>query len=134
MRVSLTKPASAMNTVLGGFLSNPIANYPEFFGPGTVLGGPGGVDWMQTFPYAPPAITSATFLFLCTASVFFGLDEVKAPVPSPYNTKCGSEACEIDSCKPPKFLRLWAISVKNFCSAFATASKISGSKLPINSF
>jgi MFS family permease len=53
--------------ILGGLLADPAGSYPEMFG---------GVGWLLRFPYAPPSIVSAFFLFMAAVGVFFGLEEV----------------------------------------------------------
>lgn len=53
--------------LLGGITSDPAANYPDLFG---------GVRWLERFPYSPPNLLSAVFLFSASLTVFFGLEEV----------------------------------------------------------
>jgi hypothetical protein len=55
--------------MLGGLTSDPAANYPSLFG---------GVKWLEKFPYSPPNLLSALFLFTAVLAVFFGLEEVRA--------------------------------------------------------
>ncbi|KAL2785633.1 hypothetical protein BJX66DRAFT_329149 [Aspergillus keveii] len=61
--------------VLGGMLADPIKNYPQLVGPGSLLGGKDGVWWMERWPFALPNLISAIFIFISWASVFLGLDE-----------------------------------------------------------
>ncbi|KAL3466094.1 hypothetical protein BJX64DRAFT_274855 [Aspergillus heterothallicus] len=61
--------------VLGGLLADPLKNYPNLFGPGSVFGGKTGVWWMERWPFALPNLISAIFIFISWASVFLGLDE-----------------------------------------------------------
>lgn len=56
--------------ILGGLLADPAGSYPHTFG---------GVGWLLKFPYAPPNILSAFFLFMAAVAVFFGLEEVSLP-------------------------------------------------------
>lgn len=62
--------------IIGGSLANPAKNYPDIFGPGSLLGGKDGVWWMQNWPYALPNVLSAVFIFASWLVVFIGLDEV----------------------------------------------------------
>ena len=61
--------------VMGGLLADPVGSYPSIFGPGSVLGGKGGIWWMQAFPYALPNIVSSVYLFTGALLVFLGLEE-----------------------------------------------------------
>ncbi|RAH74129.1 uncharacterized protein BO66DRAFT_313639 [Aspergillus aculeatinus CBS 121060] len=61
--------------VLGGALADPLNSYPEFFGPGTFLGGTEGVHWMRRWPYALPNLLSAMYIFASFWAVFLGLNE-----------------------------------------------------------
>ena len=61
--------------ILGGFLADPIASFPNVFGPGSHLGGKDGVGWMTSFPYALPNIVSSVFILSSALCVIFGLDE-----------------------------------------------------------
>lgn len=53
--------------ILGGLLADPAGSYPNVFG---------NIRWLKRFPYAPPNILSAFFLFSAALGVFFGLAEV----------------------------------------------------------
>jgi len=53
--------------VIGGLTSDPVANYPGLFR---------GVKWLEKFPYSPPNLLSALFLWIAVLAVFFGLEEV----------------------------------------------------------
>ncbi|CAI7653127.1 unnamed protein product [Penicillium glandicola] len=61
--------------ILGGSLADPVNSFPQFFGPGSILGGKEGVWWMQRWPYALPNLLSAVFIFASFLAVFLGLDE-----------------------------------------------------------
>lgn len=56
--------------ILGGLLADPAGSYPKIFGHNKFL---------QKFPYAPPNLLSAFFLFSAALGVFFGLSEVRSP-------------------------------------------------------
>jgi hypothetical protein len=56
--------------ILGGLLADPAGSYPKTFGHNKFL---------LKFPYAPPNILSAFFLFSAALGVFFGLSEVRFP-------------------------------------------------------
>lgn len=62
--------------ILGGLLADPIASYPSLFGANSFFGGKNGVWWMKHWPYAFPNLVSAVFLFISSAGVIFGLEEV----------------------------------------------------------
>lgn len=62
---------SIVGPILGGLLSDPAANYPQWFG---------GNKWLERHPYAPPNFLSALFLISAGFWVFFGLDEVSLSV------------------------------------------------------
>lgn len=53
--------------MLGGLTSDPVGNYPNLFG---------GIRWLEKFPYSPPNLLSAMFLWFAVLAVFFGLEEV----------------------------------------------------------
>lgn len=98
--------------VLGSYLSDPVNLYPKILGPGTVLGGAGGVDWLRNYPYALPSIASACFLFLCAAAVLFGLEEVKILYyPSVLKFEPRSNTENEDSCSSWQSSRPWTLSV-----------------------
>jgi hypothetical protein len=61
--------------ILGGFLADPIQNFPGVFGPGSLIGGNDGVGWMTAFPYALPNVVSAVFILSATILLILGLDE-----------------------------------------------------------
>ncbi|RDW81320.1 putative MFS multidrug transporter [Aspergillus mulundensis] len=61
--------------ILGGMLADPRKNYPQLFGPGSVLGGENGVWWMEHWPFLLPNLVSAIFIFISWSFVFLGLDE-----------------------------------------------------------
>ncbi|KAI9691043.1 MAG: hypothetical protein M1822_008663 [Bathelium mastoideum] len=61
--------------VLAGVLADPVASYPQIFGPDSNLGGKSGVQWMMKYPYALPNIVSAVFLLTSASGVIFGLEE-----------------------------------------------------------
>lgn len=62
--------------ILGGLLANPVNSYPTVFGENSLFGGKNGVWWMKRWPYSPPNLLSAVFLFTAAAGVIFGLEEV----------------------------------------------------------
>ncbi|KAF2263107.1 MFS general substrate transporter [Lojkania enalia] len=61
--------------ILGGVLADPVRSYQSIFGPGSLIGGKHGVQWMIKYPYALPNIMSATFLFISTCAVLLFLEE-----------------------------------------------------------
>ncbi|KAH7397406.1 major facilitator superfamily domain-containing protein [Pyrenochaeta sp. MPI-SDFR-AT-0127] len=61
--------------ILGGLLADPVASYPSIFGPGSWLGGNGGVQWMKHWPYALPNLMSAVFLLFSSIAVILFLEE-----------------------------------------------------------
>ncbi|KIV77515.1 hypothetical protein PV11_09305 [Exophiala sideris] len=61
--------------ILGGFLADPMASFPNIFGPGSVLGGKDGVGWMTSFPYALPNVVSACIILSAALWLILGLDE-----------------------------------------------------------
>jgi MFS family permease len=71
--------------ILGGSLADPVHSLPQFFGPGSLLGGKEGVWWMQRWPYALPNVLSAIFIFASVLAVFLGLDEVRSSNFSDHN-------------------------------------------------
>ena len=67
--------ANVLGPILAGTLSNPLVNLPQWFGPQGTFGGPDGVAWMRTYPFALANLTS-TFVLLAEAIlVHFFLDE-----------------------------------------------------------
>lgn len=62
-------------TAAGGLLADPVGSYPSLFGPGSLLGGKTGVQWMAKWPYALPNLMSAIFLFISACAVIFFLEE-----------------------------------------------------------
>ncbi|PIG82354.1 MFS multidrug transporter [Aspergillus arachidicola] len=61
--------------ILGGMLADPVKNFPQLFGPGSLLGGKDGVGWMLHWPYALPNLLSAVFIFISLLAVILGLEE-----------------------------------------------------------
>lgn len=53
--------------ILGGLLADPAGTYPKLFG---------HIEWLKKYPYAPPNLLSAFFLFSAAVGLFFGLAEV----------------------------------------------------------
>jgi MFS family permease len=53
--------------ILGGLLADPAGTYPSIFG---------HIEWLKKYPYAPPNLLSAFFLFCAAMGLFFGLNEV----------------------------------------------------------
>lgn len=64
--------------MLGGLLAEPATSYPWLFGPGSILGGEHGVQWMLKYPYALPNLASACFLISSALVVILGLEEVRS--------------------------------------------------------
>lgn len=62
--------------IFGGLLADPVGNYPDIFGPGSVVGGDDGVWWMKHWPYALPNVLSGIFIIAAGIAVTLGLDEV----------------------------------------------------------
>jgi hypothetical protein len=62
--------------IIGGLLAEPVTNYPGLFGPGSLIGGKDGVQWMMNYPYALPNLISACFLLGSAFVVILGLEEV----------------------------------------------------------
>ena len=56
--------------MMGGLTSDPAGNYPSLFG---------GIKWLEKYPYSPPNLISAGFLFCAACFIFFGLEEVSFP-------------------------------------------------------
>jgi len=68
----------------GGFLAEPVTSWPGVFGPGSLLGGTTGVQWMINYPYALPNLISACFLITSGIIVVLGLEEASVlPISSP---------------------------------------------------
>lgn len=65
-----------MKIVLGGLLSDPVATYPQIFGPNSPLGGANGVQWLEKYPYSLPMLLNFFLLMLCATLVAVGLEEV----------------------------------------------------------
>ncbi|KAF2472476.1 MFS general substrate transporter [Lindgomyces ingoldianus] len=61
--------------ILGGILADPVGSYPGIFGPGSVIGGKNGVEWMRKWPYALPNLMSAIFLLISVCGVLLFLEE-----------------------------------------------------------
>lgn len=59
--------------MMGGLTSDPAGNYPSIFA---------GIKWLEKFPYSPPNIISAIFLFCAACFIFFGLEEVSDQIRS----------------------------------------------------
>lgn len=62
--------------IFGGSMADPLNTYPGLFGPGTLLGGSQGVQWMKDWPFALPNIFNALVVFMAALAVLFGLEEV----------------------------------------------------------
>lgn len=67
--------------IFGGLLADPVGNYPDIFGPGSVIGGDDGVWWMKHWPYALPNVLSGIFIIAAGIAVILGLDEVSSVEP-----------------------------------------------------
>ncbi|KAK5145086.1 hypothetical protein LTR04_001402, partial [Oleoguttula sp. CCFEE 6159] len=61
--------------ILGGMLADPVASFPQVFGPESLIGGKKGVGWMTRWPYALPNLMSALFLFVGAMALVLGLEE-----------------------------------------------------------
>lgn len=61
--------------LLSGFLADPVRSLPNIFGPGSLLGGKNGVQWLIDFPYALPNLLFASVLGTAALTIVFGLDE-----------------------------------------------------------
>jgi hypothetical protein len=62
-------------------LAEPVTSYPGIFGPGSLIGGENGVQWMIDYPYALPNLISAWFLIGSALVVILGLEEVHFTIP-----------------------------------------------------
>lgn len=60
---------------MGGMLADPVASYPNIFGPNSTFGGNDGVQWLKKYPYALPMLLNAFFLSTTAFAVRFGLEE-----------------------------------------------------------
>ncbi|KKA17592.1 MFS transporter [Rasamsonia emersonii CBS 393.64] len=67
--------AALFGPVLGGLLSDPVATYPQIFGPNSPLGGANGVQWLEKYPYSLPMLLNFFLLMLCATLVAVGLEE-----------------------------------------------------------
>ncbi|CZR64357.1 related to E.coli tetracycline resistance protein TCR1 [Phialocephala subalpina] len=74
--------------ILGGLMADPAGSYPSLFG---------DVAFFKKYPYAPPNILSAIFLFSATLGIFFGLSETLESLrhKEDLGTKCGRKIKEI---------------------------------------
>lgn len=61
--------------LLSGFLADPVHSMPSIFGPGSVIGGPDGVRWMRSFPYALPNLVFSSILASAAVMIILCLDE-----------------------------------------------------------
>ena len=57
-------------------MSEPYSSYPAIFGPNSLLGGIAGVEYLERYPYALPAVFNGFLLIICATMVAFGLGEV----------------------------------------------------------
>ncbi|KAI9048534.1 hypothetical protein LZ554_007367 [Drepanopeziza brunnea f. sp. 'monogermtubi'] len=57
---------SIIGPIMGGITSDPVANYPAWFGENRFL---------EKFPYSPPNLLSAMYLCCAALAVIFGLEE-----------------------------------------------------------
>ncbi|RMZ84494.1 hypothetical protein DV737_g1082, partial [Chaetothyriales sp. CBS 132003] len=67
--------ANIFGPILGGLFSDPVLNYPGLFGENSFFGGRNGCTWLRKFPYAPPNMMCAFFLFADAALIWIGLRE-----------------------------------------------------------
>lgn len=75
--------ANVAGPILAGMLADPTVNLPKLFGPNSTFGGPEGVKWMETYPYAIANLMSTVLLFAEAILVHYGLQETlkgKRPV------------------------------------------------------
>lgn len=61
--------------LLSGFLADPIHSLPSIFGPGSLIGGTDGVQWMIKFPYLLPNLICSMILGTAAFGIILGLDE-----------------------------------------------------------
>ncbi|KAF3015286.1 hypothetical protein E8E14_007092 [Neopestalotiopsis sp. 37M] len=61
--------------LLSGFLADPIHSMPGIFGPGSLLGGEDGVEFLERFPYALPNLFCSFVLGAAAFGIILGLDE-----------------------------------------------------------
>ncbi|KAE9364271.1 MFS general substrate transporter, partial [Stipitochalara longipes BDJ] len=80
--------AALMGPILGAYSSNPVVNYPHIFGPRSAIGGESGILWMQSLPYALPALLCAAFLLICAVVGLLFLNEVRK-IPRHHSTGMG---------------------------------------------
>lgn len=66
-------------SAIGGLTADPVSNYKKLFGPGSIIGGEFGVQWMVEYPFALANILSAIFIVLAGVFVVLGLEEVSFP-------------------------------------------------------
>lgn len=63
--------AGILGPILGGLLADPASTLPNVFGPDGCL----AFGFIESYPYALPALLNALFLIITTYIVFFGLEE-----------------------------------------------------------
>lgn len=63
--------AGVLGPIMGGLLADPASTLPDVFGPDGCL----GFGFIDSYPYALPALPNAFFLTITTYIVFFGLEE-----------------------------------------------------------
>lgn len=61
--------------LISGFLADPYHSLPGIFGPGSLLGGAEGVQFLKHFPYALPNLFCSAVLAAAAVVVVLGLDE-----------------------------------------------------------
>ncbi|KAL3422666.1 MFS multidrug transporter [Phlyctema vagabunda] len=74
--------------ILGGLMADPAGSYPKVFG---------NISWLKKYPYAPPNILSAFFLFCASLGVFFCLAETLDSIrhKEDLGSKCGRKIGEL---------------------------------------
>jgi hypothetical protein len=68
--------AAFLGPAIGGLTADPASNYKKLFGPGSILGGEGGIKWMVRYPFAVANILSTGFLVSVAVFVVYQLKEV----------------------------------------------------------
>ncbi|KAL3424516.1 major facilitator superfamily transporter [Phlyctema vagabunda] len=67
--------AAFIGPAIGGLTADPVSQYHNILGPGSILGGKHGIRWMTRYPFALPNILSAGFLILNGVVVLIHLKE-----------------------------------------------------------
>ncbi|KAH8819355.1 major facilitator superfamily domain-containing protein [Xylogone sp. PMI_703] len=56
--------AAFLGPAIGGLTADPISHYNGLFGPGSLIGGKSGVEWMIKYPFALPNLLSTSLILL----------------------------------------------------------------------